>query len=117
MLEISYTKQQQKQKQKQSNKDQDADTMQAFDRKHQLTITAGAKPPTPPRSAKLGDDWEAPMNLRKRPFLGTAGPKKEPKTTAAKPVIRRQKAAVSKTDTTHETRATSVSRILYRQAK
>ena len=40
VMEISYTKQQQKQKQKQSNKDQDADTMQAFDRKHQLTITA-----------------------------------------------------------------------------
>ena len=40
LLQVSYTKQQQKQKQKQKSKDQDADTMQAFDRRHQLTLTA-----------------------------------------------------------------------------
>eukprot|EP00928_Gymnodinium_smaydae_P100356 TRINITY_DN9823_c2_g4_i1.p1 TRINITY_DN9823_c2_g4~~TRINITY_DN9823_c2_g4_i1.p1 ORF type:complete len:2328 (+),score=476.05 TRINITY_DN9823_c2_g4_i1:208-6984(+) len=38
VMEISYTKQQQKQKQKQHNKDQDADTMEIFDKKHQLQV-------------------------------------------------------------------------------
>ena len=38
-MEISYTKQQQKQKQKQHNKDQDADTMEVFDKRHQLTFS------------------------------------------------------------------------------
>ena len=37
-MEISYTKQQQKQKAKQTNKNQDADTMEVFDKKHQLVI-------------------------------------------------------------------------------
>ena len=39
-MEISYTKQQQKQKQKQQNKSHDADTMQAFDKRFQITLTA-----------------------------------------------------------------------------
>ena len=38
LMEISYTKQQQKQKQKQQNKNQDSDTMDAFDRRHQLKL-------------------------------------------------------------------------------
>jgi hypothetical protein len=38
LMEISYTKQQQKQKQKQQNKSQDSDTMDIFDKKHQLNI-------------------------------------------------------------------------------
>jgi hypothetical protein len=37
-MEISYTKQQQKQKQKQMNKNQDSDTMEVFDKRHQLPI-------------------------------------------------------------------------------
>eukprot|EP00930_Biecheleria_cincta_P037281 TRINITY_DN25573_c0_g1_i1.p1 TRINITY_DN25573_c0_g1~~TRINITY_DN25573_c0_g1_i1.p1 ORF type:complete len:2388 (+),score=410.29 TRINITY_DN25573_c0_g1_i1:162-7325(+) len=37
-MEISYTKQQQKQKQKQTNKSHDSDSMQAFDKKHQLEL-------------------------------------------------------------------------------
>ena len=39
-MEINYTKQMQKQKQKQQNKDQDADTMETFDKRHQLTVSA-----------------------------------------------------------------------------
>jgi hypothetical protein len=39
-MEISYTKQQQKQKAKQRARDQDSDTMQAFDKRHQLLISA-----------------------------------------------------------------------------
>ena len=39
-MEISYTKQQQKQKQKQHSKDQDADTMEVFDKRHQLVLQA-----------------------------------------------------------------------------
>ncbi len=39
-MEISYTKQQQKQKQKQQNKSHDADTMQAFDKRNQLSLLA-----------------------------------------------------------------------------
>jgi hypothetical protein len=39
IMEISYTKQQQKQKQKQQNKNQDADTMEVFDKKHQLLLS------------------------------------------------------------------------------
>jgi hypothetical protein len=38
LMEISYTKQQQKQKQKQQNKNQDSDTMDVFDRQHQLLL-------------------------------------------------------------------------------
>ena len=39
LMEVSYTKQQQKQKQKQQNKNQDSDTMDVFDKKHQLPIS------------------------------------------------------------------------------
>lgn len=38
LMEISYTKQQQKQKQKQRNKSQDSDTMDVFDKRHQLEL-------------------------------------------------------------------------------
>ena len=38
LMEISYTKQQQKQKQKQQNKNQDSDTMETFEKRHQLDI-------------------------------------------------------------------------------
>ena len=38
LMEISYTKQQQKQKQKQQNKQRDSDTMEAFDKNHQLVV-------------------------------------------------------------------------------
>ena len=38
LMEISYTKEQQKQKQKQQNKSQDSDTMDIFDRRHQMTL-------------------------------------------------------------------------------
>ena len=38
LMEISYTKQQQKQKQKQQNKNQDSDTMDIFDKRHQMTL-------------------------------------------------------------------------------
>jgi len=37
--EISYTKQQQKTKQKQQNKNRDSDTMEAWDRKHQMPLS------------------------------------------------------------------------------
>ena len=36
--EISYTKQQQKQKQKQQNKNMDSDTMESWDKRHQLPL-------------------------------------------------------------------------------
>jgi hypothetical protein len=39
-MEISYTKQQQKQKQKQTSKSHDSDTMQSFDQRHQLSLSA-----------------------------------------------------------------------------
>jgi hypothetical protein len=39
LMEISYTKQQQKQKQKQKTKSQDNDTMDMFDKRHQLPLT------------------------------------------------------------------------------
>ena len=39
LLEISYTKQQQKQKQKQQNKSQDSDTMDVFDKRHQMLLS------------------------------------------------------------------------------
>lgn len=41
LMEISYTKQQQKQKQKQQNKNQDSDTMDVFDKRHQLNLKVG----------------------------------------------------------------------------
>jgi len=36
-MEVSYTKQQQKQKQMQTNKSSDQDTMETFDKRHQLS--------------------------------------------------------------------------------
>eukprot|EP01094_Clydonella_sp_ATCC50884_P018479 TRINITY_DN341_c0_g1_i1.p1 TRINITY_DN341_c0_g1~~TRINITY_DN341_c0_g1_i1.p1 ORF type:complete len:2401 (-),score=1116.71 TRINITY_DN341_c0_g1_i1:178-7182(-) len=39
LMEISYTKQHQKQKQKQQNKNQDSDTMDIFNKRHQVHIT------------------------------------------------------------------------------
>jgi len=40
LMEVSYTKQQQKQKMKQQNKNQDSDTMEVFDKAHQLPLNA-----------------------------------------------------------------------------
>ena len=65
ILEVTYTKQQQKQKTKAHNKDQDADTVEVFDKRHQLTVRGyrrltAAKPPCSPPAHAEG---------RSRPFF------------------------------------------------
>ena len=42
-MEVSYTKQQQKQKQMQTNKSSDQDTMETFDKRHQLSYQVAAR--------------------------------------------------------------------------
>ena len=79
LMEISYTKQQQKQKQKQQNKNQDSDTMETFDKKHQLeergetdnyfqyTLTPrGRSPEDLAQPAALGPDLQARVQSQRQ---------------------------------------------------